>query len=146
MPKNSQFTPPALPPKKQRVDSSNVSLNSINSPPMSPKISNDNVFSQKQNESNEPKEAESHGESEKLSEFDKNDNIEPETVVLRKKPTENKTSNLMEEINVHDYLVFKKDGDDGSRTLIGGRPEALIINATKVQKISEGKILQDFFL
>lgn len=45
----------------------------------------------------------------------------------------------MEEINVQDYLVFKKDGEDGPRILIGGRPEALIINATKVQKKSEGK-------
>lgn len=47
-------------------------------------------------------------------------------------------SNLMEEINVQDYLVFKKDGDDGPFTLIGGRSEALIIHATKVQKVSEG--------
>lgn len=44
----------------------------------------------------------------------------------------------MEEINVQDYLVFKKDGEDGPLILMGGRPEALIIHATKVQKVSEG--------
>lgn len=44
----------------------------------------------------------------------------------------------MEEINVQDYLLFKKDGEDGPLILVGGRPEALIIHATKVQKVSEG--------
>lgn len=38
------------------------------------------------------------------------------------------------------YLVFKNDGDHGNATLIGGRPEALIIHATKVQKVSEGSL------
>lgn len=44
MPKNSQFVPPALPPKKNKISSSNASLNSITTPPTSPKISNDDVF------------------------------------------------------------------------------------------------------
>lgn len=90
MPKNSQFTPPALPPKKQRIDSSNASLNSINSPPTSPKISNDSAFPQRQSSGNEETKevfAESN-EREKVQDYEKNDDNEPETVVLRKKPTE----------------------------------------------------------
>lgn len=47
--------------------------------------------------------------------------------------------NLMEELDVISYLVFKKDGDDGSEILIGGHSEALIIHATKVQKITDGE-------
>lgn len=38
MPKNSQFIPPALPPKKSRIGSSNVSLNNVLTPPVSPNI------------------------------------------------------------------------------------------------------------
>ena len=49
-----------------------------------------------------------------------------------------KATNLMEELDVHDYLVFKKDGDNGPMILIGGLADALIIHATKVQKASEG--------
>lgn len=162
MPKNSQFTPPALPPKKQRIDSSNASLNSMNSPPMSPKISNDSVFPLNQSEEkDENTETQSKTrEKENFQDCEKHESVEPSTVVLRKKPTEMvnkirchlnylkhntfqmKTSSLMEEINIDEYLVYKKDGEDGQKILIGGRPEALIINATKVQKISEGRCCQ----
>lgn len=93
MPKNSQFTPPALPPKKLRIDSSNASLNSINSPPMSPKLSNDNIFPHKQSDDKEEtKETQTETNEhkfEKTEDFEKNDSPEPETVVLRKKPTDN---------------------------------------------------------
>lgn len=47
--------------------------------------------------------------------------------------------NLMEELEVNDYLVFKRDGDGGPLTLVGGRSEALIIHATRAQKVLEGK-------
>lgn len=82
MPKNTQFVPPALPPKKQRITSSNASLNVIITPPVSPKTSNDTAFNHsKSHEKNEVK-ADNHHVSESAG-----DN-EPETVVLRKKPSE----------------------------------------------------------
>jgi tripartite-type tricarboxylate transporter receptor subunit TctC len=46
----------------------------------------------------------------------------------------------MEELEVVNFLVFKKDGEDGSEILIGGHVEALIIHATKSQKVTEGKL------
>lgn len=48
--------------------------------------------------------------------------------------------NLIEEIDVHKYLVFKKDGEDGP-DVKGGQLDALIVHASRVQKISEnGKL------
>lgn len=47
--------------------------------------------------------------------------------------------NLMEELEVNDYLVFKRDGEGGPLTLVGGRAEALIIHATRAQKVLEGR-------
>ncbi|XP_021695091.1 guanine nucleotide-releasing factor 2 isoform X4 [Aedes aegypti] len=44
--------------------------------------------------------------------------------------------NLMEELDVSNYLVFKKENEDGP-DVKGGHPDALIIHATKVQKISD---------
>lgn len=46
--------------------------------------------------------------------------------------------NLLEELDVNDYLVFKKDSEDGPEVK-GGNMDGLIIHATKVQKISDGK-------
>lgn len=46
--------------------------------------------------------------------------------------------NLLEEISVVDYLVFKKEGEDGPEVK-GGTLDGLIIHATKVQKKSDGK-------
>ncbi|XP_055526373.1 guanine nucleotide-releasing factor 2 isoform X3 [Wyeomyia smithii] len=45
-------------------------------------------------------------------------------------------SNLMEELDVSNYLVFKKENEDGP-DVKGGHPDALIIHATRVQKISD---------
>lgn len=42
----------------------------------------------------------------------------------------------MEELEVGDYLVFKKDNEDGP-DIKGGHSDALIIHATKIQKTSE---------
>lgn len=146
MPKNSQFDPPALPPKRQRNSSSNASLNVAVTPPVSPKISNDHCFAQEKNEEKEEKRNSSNftsNEDKQTNNSIKNETTkEPDTVVvLRKKPTEKneKTMNLMEELEVNDYLVFKRDGD-GPLTLVGGRAEALIIHATRAQKVLEGKL------
>ena len=46
--------------------------------------------------------------------------------------------NLMEELDVSNYLVFKKENEDGP-DVKGGHPDALIIHATRVQKNSDGK-------
>ncbi|XP_055601812.1 guanine nucleotide-releasing factor 2 isoform X7 [Uranotaenia lowii] len=43
---------------------------------------------------------------------------------------------LMEDLDVSNHLVFKKENEDGP-DVKGGHPDALIIHATKVQKISD---------
>ena len=95
MPKNSQFTPPALPPKKQRITSSNASINVTITPPVSPKISNDDVFLNNKNEEKQvqireksPTTSKSHGAVKNSAKPE-----EPgfETVVLRKKSTDKVT-------------------------------------------------------
>lgn len=44
--------------------------------------------------------------------------------------------NLVEEIDVQQYLMLKKDSEDGP-DVKGGELDALIVHATKVQKFSE---------
>lgn len=44
--------------------------------------------------------------------------------------------NLLEETDVQKYLVLKKEGEEGPE-IKGGPMDALIIHATKVEKISE---------
>lgn len=43
---------------------------------------------------------------------------------------------LLEEMNVQKYLVLKKENEEGPE-IKGGHMDALIIHATKVEKISE---------
>lgn len=58
-------------------------------------------------------------------------------------PSKSEQSTLIEEVDVQKYLVFKKDGEDGP-DVKGGELEALIVHATKVQKISEnGRLKPD---
>ncbi|XP_035892827.1 guanine nucleotide-releasing factor 2 isoform X3 [Anopheles stephensi] len=52
--------------------------------------------------------------------------------------------NLMEELDVSNYLVFKKDSEDGP-DVKGGHPDALIIHATRVQKNSDADCLEDAY-
>lgn len=89
MPKNSQFVPPALPPKKHKISSSNASLNSITTPPTSPKISNDDVFTDnsKRDEMIEVKSSavRDSSVSEGNQNFAKGDETDNGIVVLRKK-------------------------------------------------------------
>lgn len=42
----------------------------------------------------------------------------------------------MEELDIQPHLVLKKDGEDGP-DVKGGQLEALIVHATKVQKVTE---------
>lgn len=142
MPKNSQFVPPALPPKKQR--SSNPSINVTTTPPVSPKISNDDVFTQHRIDEEPVRLLEIKENSPEPSQPEsvKSNESEPEpVVVLRKKSTDKlKAKNLMEELDIQQYLEFKKDGENGPMILVGGLADALIIQATRVQKISEGEL------
>lgn len=48
------------------------------------------------------------------------------------------TPDLMEEIDINNHLIFKKEDEDGP-DIKGGQADALIVHATKVQKVSEGK-------
>lgn len=149
MPKNSQFIPPALPPKKQKLSSSNASLNNIIiTPPISPKVSNSSDFAQDKHEVKVEKESPAvnnkpNNEESVVKDSPKTDIKENESVVLRKKPV-----NLMEELDVQEHLIFKKDGDDGPPVLIGGRTDALIIHASKnsTQKSGEGKRTINLYL
>ncbi|XP_031627497.1 guanine nucleotide-releasing factor 2-like isoform X6 [Contarinia nasturtii] len=54
-------------------------------------------------------------------------------------PSKGDQSVLIEEIDVQKCLVFKKDGEDGP-DVKGGELDALIVHATKVQKISENEL------
>ena len=87
MPKNSQFVPPALPPKKHKINSSNASLNSITTPPTSPKISNDDVFTENthNDETMNVIPSSIKNQSEDNQNFGKSEDTENETVVLRRK-------------------------------------------------------------
>ncbi|KAG5675645.1 hypothetical protein PVAND_005533 [Polypedilum vanderplanki] len=72
-------------------------------------------------QTNEPKEVEIYDDQEN-------------EVVLRRK---SKISlNLMEEIDINEYLIFKKEDEEGP-DIKGGHVDALIVHATKNQKISE---------
>lgn len=51
--------------------------------------------------------------------------------------------NLIEEIDVQRYLVLKKESEDGP-DVKGGELDALIVHASKVQKICENGKLQLF--
>lgn len=53
-------------------------------------------------------------------------------------PEGSPTVNLLEDININAYLVFKKEGEDGPEVK-GGTLDALIIHATKVQKKTDGR-------
>lgn len=46
------------------------------------------------------------------------------------------TVNLVEEIDVYQYLVLRKEGEDGP-DVKGGPLDALIVHATKVQKVCD---------
>lgn len=48
----------------------------------------------------------------------------------------NSTANLTEEIDVYQYLVLRKEGEDGP-DVKGGPLDALIVHATKVQKVCD---------
>uniref|UniRef100_A0A182NVF5 CRK SH3-binding GNRP n=1 Tax=Anopheles dirus TaxID=7168 RepID=A0A182NVF5_9DIPT len=56
--------------------------------------------------------------------------------ILQQQQEQQQPLNLMEELDVSNYLVFKKENEDGP-DVKGGHPDALIIHATRVQKNSD---------
>lgn len=48
----------------------------------------------------------------------------------------NSATNLVEEIDVYQYLVLRKEGEDGP-DVKGGPLDSLIVHATKVQKVCD---------
>lgn len=84
-------------------------------------------------------------------------NVNNDEVILRKKPAETVSDiicmriifydilffkaslNLIEEMEISGYLNLKKEEEDGP-DIRGGHVDALIVHATKVQKVTEGEI------
>lgn len=119
MPKNSQFTPPALPPKKQRTISSNALVNVTISPPVSPKFSSgdDDVFSRTVDEKLERIKENSPelptGSEEALQNSTKTDEPEFEAVVLRKKSSDKVRRRSLDQ----DKFLHRRDFSSKQRIL-----------------------------
>ncbi|KAL7052343.1 hypothetical protein ACKWTF_004846 [Chironomus riparius] len=124
----SEELKPALPPKKVRLNSRTPST-----PPLSPKIEEfvpeiETTNSEEVELNNELQKPCINNISNELKHQEK------EEVVLRRKSKT--TPDLIEEVEVGDHLIFKKEEEDGP-DIKGGHADALIVHATKVQKVSE---------
>ncbi|XP_021695103.1 guanine nucleotide-releasing factor 2 isoform X8 [Aedes aegypti] len=150
--------PPALPPKRQRINSKTPSITST--PPASPKVfggtdqqqqpssPSPSSHSQVLNSCSSPSPSSSSVGTLLPTPPPKNQSLtnaaavsEATTPVTKIKNgitviEQQSSLNLMEELDVSNYLVFKKENEDGP-DVKGGHPDALIIHATKVQKISD---------
>lgn len=51
-------------------------------------------------------------------------------------PAKAQSTNIIEDLDISQYLVLKKNGEDGP-DVKGGYPDALIVHASKMQKVSE---------
>ncbi|XP_055618388.1 guanine nucleotide-releasing factor 2 isoform X9 [Toxorhynchites rutilus septentrionalis] len=155
--------PPALPPKRQRINSKTPSITST--PPPSPKIFGTDQPSQSSPSPSQhhscsspspssssvgtllptpPPKNQTALNSAANSTSPTNNHYEsqqPSAAVTKIKNgitliEQQQPAHLMDELDVSNYLVFKKDNEDGP-DVKGGHPDALIIHATKVQKISD---------
>ncbi|XP_062539445.1 guanine nucleotide-releasing factor 2 isoform X2 [Armigeres subalbatus] len=111
----------------------------LNSPSNSSNLVNNNITSNNNNSNSITSELRKSG----VTEGDDDEEEEEVEVVLRRNNKngitvieQQSSLNLMEELDVSNYLVFKKENEDGP-DVKGGHPDALIIHATKVQKISD---------
>ncbi|XP_052899791.1 guanine nucleotide-releasing factor 2-like isoform X2 [Anopheles moucheti] len=149
---NVNMKPPALPPKRQRINSKTPSIAST--PPASPKIFQDqhhyihgvHCHQHPQKNSNTINTSPSPSTTSLVS-AQSGVGLTPTTTctqTLDVKTSKNGITileqqhplNLMEELDVSNYLVFKKENEDGP-DVKGGQPDALIIHATRVQKNSD---------
>ncbi|XP_062700340.1 guanine nucleotide-releasing factor 2 isoform X7 [Aedes albopictus] len=154
--------PPALPPKRQRINSKTPSITST--PPASPKVFGGSTdpphhqpsspspssHSQHLNSCSSPSPSSSSVGTLLPTPPPKNHSLTlisggaaaestPVAAKIKNGITvieQQSSLNLMEELDVSNYLVFKKENEDGP-DVKGGHPDALIIHATKVQKISD---------
>ncbi|XP_037028351.1 guanine nucleotide-releasing factor 2 isoform X3 [Bradysia coprophila] len=191
--------PPALPPKRQRVNS-NKTASIISTPPSSPKLaltdnntsshirdSNLNTTNNKLNVDDRSivtRNSDAAGQTVNTVKLDSKDkrksdgdsnsyiqlydgqtvkslsnhtNDDDDEVVLRRNspnkqqtnsaplsPAPLKTTNsLIEELDISKYLVLKKEGEDGP-DVKGGYVDALIVHASKVQKVNESAFGEAF--
>ncbi|XP_037028362.1 guanine nucleotide-releasing factor 2 isoform X13 [Bradysia coprophila] len=136
--------PPALPPKRQRVNS-NKTASIISTPPSSPKLAlTDNNTS-------------SHIRDSNLNTTNNKLNVDDRSIVTRNSDAAGQTTNsaplspaplkttnsLIEELDISKYLVLKKEGEDGP-DVKGGYVDALIVHASKVQKVNESAFGEAF--
>uniref|UniRef100_A0A182U6F6 Uncharacterized protein n=1 Tax=Anopheles melas TaxID=34690 RepID=A0A182U6F6_9DIPT len=152
---NVSVKPPALPPKRQRINSKTPSIAST--PPPSPKIFQEQQqhhhaqhhFHQQQAQAPNAINTSPSPSTSSLASTQSGAGGKPSAVCNQtldvKTPKNGMTMameqqqqplNLMEELDVSNYLVFKKENEDGP-DVKGGHPDALIIHATRVQKNSD---------
>ncbi|XP_041769671.1 guanine nucleotide-releasing factor 2 isoform X5 [Anopheles merus] len=160
---NVSVKPPALPPKRQRINSKTPSIAST--PPPSPKIFQDQQqhhhaqhhYHQQQAQAPNAINTSPSPSTSSLASTQSGAGGKPSAVCNQtldaKTPKNGMTMameqqqqplNLMEELDVSNYLVFKKENEDGP-DVKGGHPDALIIHATRVQKNSDDDCLEDAY-
>ncbi|XP_061506106.1 guanine nucleotide-releasing factor 2 isoform X9 [Anopheles gambiae] len=160
---NVSVKPPALPPKRQRINSKTPSIAST--PPPSPKIFQDQQqhhhaqhhYHQQQAQAPNVINTSPSPSTSSLASTQSGTGSKPSAVCNQtldvKTPKNGMTMamelqqqplNLMEELDVSNYLVFKKENEDGP-DVKGGHPDALIIHATRVQKNSDDDCLEDAY-
>ncbi|XP_063707501.1 guanine nucleotide-releasing factor 2 isoform X2 [Culicoides brevitarsis] len=79
---------------------------------------------------------ENNDEEEVVLRRNKNQREKMNGTILNNETTQKEEPNLLEKLEVNEYLVFKKESEDGPEVK-GGNMDALIIHATKVQKNSD---------
>ncbi|XP_039430029.1 guanine nucleotide-releasing factor 2 isoform X7 [Culex pipiens pallens] len=146
--------PPALPPKRQRINSKTPSITST--PPASPKVFGNNGDPQLPSSpspvqhhncsSPSPSSTSSVGTLLPTPPPKNHPHSAAEAGLATATTTKIKNGitaleqqqsiNLMEELDVGSFLVLKKENEDGP-DVKGGHTDALIIHATRVQKISD---------
>ncbi|XP_065076424.1 guanine nucleotide-releasing factor 2 isoform X4 [Ochlerotatus camptorhynchus] len=154
--------PPALPPKRQRINSKTPSITST--PPASPKVFGGSDHQHQPSSPSPSSQSQHHNSCSSPSPSStsvgtllptpppKNQSLLISNNDLHQPPSspaavtkikngitlieQQQSINLMEELDISNYLVFKKENEDGP-DVKGGHPDALIIHATKVQKISD---------
>ncbi|XP_058442934.1 guanine nucleotide-releasing factor 2 isoform X3 [Malaya genurostris] len=137
-------TPTTIPAEALKHQHSQFTSDVITSTNLSPTSDKGLLVNQNNNSNNYSSEPGATGSSinhaNRKNDADHEDEVE---VVLRRNNKnginlieQQQSINLMEELDVSSHLVCKKENEDGP-DVKGGHPDALIIHATRVQKISD---------
>ncbi|XP_043579146.1 guanine nucleotide-releasing factor 2 isoform X8 [Bombus pyrosoma] len=165
---NNSSLPPALPPKRSRSIKSNATP-----PPISPKptISMQSIHTIEPIVTSTPMKVEESGcihDKKELSPLSpaKLNNVALDTILPSSRPASNALSSIsvddnnldlrdvdqddtiLDELDISNYLVFKKPDEEGP-DIRGGHPDALLIHATKANKHDEKEsdfLYQEAFL